>query len=375
MFPLTDSSGRVIGFSGRSFPEDENSPKYLNSPETEVFQKSKTLFGFDKAKIHIRKNNFAILVEGQMDLVISHQYGFKNTVASSGTAVSEDSASDPFSNLSVLSRLTPNLFLAFDGDSAGVKAMDRAALVALSLGMNPKVVVLPEGVDPADYIKEHGADAWKERLKESKHFIDHHLSLIKKQSLSPHIFVKTIKEKMFPFLARVSSIMEKNLYITRIAEEIGMPASVISEELLRFSPMKKEEVILSTENKTKKDVTPYERLTALRKIFNSEKIEKVSESLNNLFVGDEIFSAPSVNPESLERAQVIVENEYRSLSDSDRERVAKELVDKVTQEFLSYSRLKYTKELKDAERENNEEEIQRLSKILNEITLRRHEPS
>ena len=166
LFPLTDSSGRVVGFSGRNFPEDDKGPKYLNSPETEVFQKSKLLFGFDKAKFHIKKHNFAILVEGQMDLVISHQAGFKNTVASSGTAVSEDSAQDPFSNLSVLSRLTPNLFLAFDGDKAGQSAMDRAALVALSLGMNPKVVVLPEGIDPADFIKENGVEAWKEKLKE-----------------------------------------------------------------------------------------------------------------------------------------------------------------------------------------------------------------
>ena len=87
MFPLTDSSGRVIGFSGRSFPDDGEGPKYLNSPETEVFQKSKNLFGFDKAKSHIKKHNFAILVEGQMDLIISHQAGFRNTVASSGTAI------------------------------------------------------------------------------------------------------------------------------------------------------------------------------------------------------------------------------------------------------------------------------------------------
>jgi DNA primase len=374
MFPLTDSSGRVIGFSGRSFPEDENSSKYLNSPETEVFQKSKTLFGFDKAKIHIRKNNFAILVEGQMDLVISHQYGFRNTVASSGTAVSEDSASDPFSNLSVLSRLTPNLFLAFDGDSAGQKAMDRAALVALSLGMNPKVVVLPEGIDPADYIKDQGVDAWKDRLKESKHFIEHHLNLIKKQSLSPHIFIKTIKEKMFPFLSRVSSVMEKNLYIARISEEIGVPASAINEELSKLAPSSKEDVVVKQNNKSA-EVNPYERLTALRKLYGSPKIEKVSESLNNLSIGDDIFSAPSIEPENLERALVVVEGEYGNLSENDRERVVVELVNKINQDFLSLNRIKYTKLLKDAERDNNEQEADRLSKILSEIMMRRHEPS
>lgn len=372
-FPLSDSSGRVIGFSGRSFPEEEGSPKYLNSPETEVFQKSKTLFGFDKAKFHIKKHNFAILVEGQMDLVISHQAGFKNTVASSGTAVSEDSALDPFSNLSVLSRLTTNLFLAFDGDSAGQKAMDRAALVALSLGMNPKVVVLPEGVDPADFIREKGVDAWKECLKKSKHFIEHHLSLIRKESQSPHLFVKTIKEKLFPFLARVASGMEKNLYITKISEETGMPAGIIAEELSKTVVVVPTKEVAPKTISRSNDSTPYERLTALRKRFTSPVIEASAEVLNTLVVGDIIFSVPPVEEERLERALIVVEQEYGALTEETRVEVCKELVDKITQEFLTTLRLTYGKELKRAEEEGNEEEIGRLSTILNEITKRRHE--
>jgi DNA primase len=374
MFPLMDGSGRVIGFSGRSFPEDENSPKYLNSPETEVFQKSKTLFGFDKAKFHIKKHNFAILVEGQMDLVISHQAGFKNTVASSGTAVSEDAARDPFSNLSVLSRLSPHIFLAFDGDLAGQKAMDRAALVALSLGMNPKVVVLPLGVDPADYIQKEGADAWKERLKESKHFIEHHLGLIKRESQSPHLFVKTIKEKLFPFLARVASPMEKSLYISRIAEEVNMSPSVISEELKKVTPTAVEEKLNPVTSKKSSDGTAYERLTAMRKVFPGETIEKVAEKLNSLSVGDTIFSAPPLQEEQLERVSIVVEREYGSLSEVDKESVTKELVEKIIKEFLISTQQTYTTELKEAERNGLEEEILRISTILKEIAQRRHEP-
>ncbi len=373
MFPLTDSSGRVIGFSGRSFPDDGEGPKYLNSPETEVFQKSKTLFGFDKAKLHIKKHNFAILVEGQMDLVISHQAGFKNTVASSGTAVSEDAASDPFSNLSVLSRLTPHLFLAFDGDAAGQKAMDRAALVALSLGMNPKVVSLPEGTDPADYIREHGADAWKECLKQSKHFIEHHLIRIKKESQSPHIFVKTIKEKLFPFLARVASGMEKNLYITRISEEIGVPAEIILGELSSVSTLSvpKGETIVSP--RAVSDLTAYERLTALRKVFPSPAIEVQVEALNTLSVGDTIFSAPSVGEDRLDRALIVVEREYSALSETDRVALSKELVEKVAQEFLNSLRADYSRLLQQAEREGDEVLIVKLSSLLETITKRRHE--
>jgi DNA primase len=356
-FPLTDSSGRVIGFSGRSFPTDDQSPKYINSPETEVFQKSKTLFGFDKAKFHIKKHNFSILVEGQIDLVISHQAGFKNTVASSGTAVSEDAALDHFSNLSILSRLSSNIFLAFDGDKAGQKAMDRVALVALSLGMNPKVVVLPEGVDPADYIRENGADTWKERLKESKHFIDHHLSLIRKESLSPHIFVQNIKEKLFPFLVRVSSPMERNIYINNISNETGMSANTISEELSKVN-----KVVLKSDIKTntqilKNETTSYERLIALRKHFGSENIEKIADSLDSFSIGDVIFSTSPVPEDRLERALIVVEKEYGSLKQSDKELVCKELVELIKNEFLIYNKKIYSQKLTQAQTKEDEESI------------------
>jgi DNA primase len=375
LFPLMDSSGRVVGFSGRNFPEDDKGPKYLNSPETELFQKSKLLFGFDKAKFHIKKHNFAILVEGQMDLVISHQAGFRNTVASSGTAVSEDSAQDPFSNLSVLSRLTPNLFLAFDGDKAGQSAMDRAALVALSLGMNPKVVVLPGGVDPAEFIKEKGVESWKEKLKESKHFIEHHLTIIKGQSQSPHTFVRNIKEKLFPFLARVASPIEKNLYIRMISAEIGISEETIIEELSK--------VISNTivQNPVKENInpslesTPYERLTALRKCFDSPKIEQVVESLNTLSVGDILFSAPSLPEDRLDRALILVEREYSNISEQDRVRVAEELVAKITEIFLTTIRSDYSLKLKQAESKGDEIETERLSGLIQEINKRIHERS
>ncbi len=375
LFPLTDSSSRVIGFSGRTFPEikDDKAPKYLNSPETEVFQKSKTLFGFDKAKFHIKKNNFAILVEGQFDLVISHQAGFRNTVASSGTAVSEDSAVDPFSNLSVLSRLTPHLFLAFDGDNAGQKAMDRAALVALSLGMNPKVVVLPEGVDPADFIKDNGAEAWKEKLKEAKHFIEHHLLLIRGSSLSPHVFVKTIKEKLFPFLARVVSPIEKNLYIRMISNEIGVPENAIIEELSGIAAQSTKVVEVSEKRNHSSESTPYERLTALRSCYPSDNIEKIVEPLNTLSIADVVFSAPPVPEDRLARALTTVEKEYSNLSDVDRSKVAEELTLKITDMFLTNIRTDYSLQLKKAENASQEEEISRLSNVLQEIDKRRHE--
>src|SRR3989344_4408177 len=174
IFPISDSGGRVIAFSGRIFKDDGKSAKYLNSPETLIFKKSSVLYGLDKAKESIRKNNFSILVEGQMDLVLSHQAMFRNTVATSGTALSDTEVSkeNVVSNLGLIRRLSDNLVLAFDSDKAGMTATARAGKIALSLGMDVKVANLPEGSDPADLISRDGAPSWKEAIKNSKHLIE-----------------------------------------------------------------------------------------------------------------------------------------------------------------------------------------------------------
>ncbi len=364
MFPLSDSSGRVIGFSGRVFPEDKTVAKYINSPETEIFKKSKVLFGFDKAKFHIRKHNFAILVEGQMDLVISHQAGFRNTVASSGTAVSEEAANDDFSNLASLARLSTNLFLAFDGDEAGQKAMDRAALVALSLGMNPKVVSLPKGIDPADFIREKGPDAWKALLKESRHFIEHHLILVRKAQYSPHLFVKTIKEKIFPFLARVSSSMEKNLYINQIAGETGLSPQAIADELSKLTQGKE---LATISQRASEEISPYERLVVLLREFPSEHIQASFATLTTVAFGDYVFSAPAIDTKRLDTLSFIIKDEYKNISETDREKIAQELIDRVIETFQKSAYSSYAQLLREAEKDGNEAEVIRITTILKEI--------
>src|SRR6185369_5824744 len=149
MFPIRDVSGRIIGFSGRIFEDDPVHPqaKYLNSPETDVFDKSRALYGIEHAREGIRALGAAILVEGQFDLLMSHQAGYKNTVATSGTAFTERHAE-------LLKRYTPNLLIAYDGDKAGIAAAGRAAAISLRSGMNVKVAKLPPGKDPADLLKE-----------------------------------------------------------------------------------------------------------------------------------------------------------------------------------------------------------------------------
>src|SRR3990167_7795722 len=217
MFPISDSSGRVIAFSGRILVDDgplrhgsseaSKSAKYLNSPETLIFNKSSVLFGIDKAKDAIRKNNFSILVEGQMDLILSHQAGYKNTVATSGTALSDSTISkeNVISNLGLIRRLSSNIVLAFDADSAGANATIKAGKIALSLGMDVKVVDMPDGIDPADLITQNnsiaGSDAWRLAIKNSKHIIEFLLDKVLKNFKNDTRKIgMEIKEKILPFV-------------------------------------------------------------------------------------------------------------------------------------------------------------------------------
>ena len=237
MFPISDSSGRVIAFSGRIFTDDGKSAKYLNSPETPIFSKNAVLYGIDKAKDSIRKNNFSILVEGQMDLIMSHQAGYRNTVAASGTALSDSTISkeNVVSNLGLIRRLSENLVLAFDADRAGANATIRAGKIALSLGMDVKVVEMPEGIDPADLIGKNGVDAWREAIKNSKHIIEFLLNKILKNCLPDMRKAgREIKEKILPFVNALESSIEKMHFIKKISDVSSIPQNALQDDLKKI---------------------------------------------------------------------------------------------------------------------------------------------
>ncbi len=381
MFPLADSSGRVVGFSGRLYPEDKEkdtaSPKYLNSPETEVFQKSRILYCFDKAKLAIRQAGFAILVEGQMDAVLSHQYGFKNTIATSGTAVSETMADDVTSNLSVVARLTPHLFLAFDGDKAGQKALDRAALVALTLGMNPKVVALPEGIDPADFIAKEGKDAWHALLKGSKHFILHELALLQRALLSPHLLVTKIKERLFPFLSRIPSAIEQKLYIETIAKDIGVNADEVVKELASYvanTPTHTAPAKQTAQLKDPESMTLLERFSAIAACFPSPTTVKLEAELRGLSFETESFVMPSIDEVKHHTAVLVVERDYGALAPEARDLLASELAAKIRDAFFASIRARLTRELTIAEQVGDEAQATLLMTNLQKLNRLRHEP-
>lgn len=241
MFPIMDSSGRVIAFSGRFFEVQHKNykstivpAKYLNSPETKIFSKSRVLYGLSKAKESIRKNNFSILVEGQMDLLMCHQSGWKNTVATSGTALSDSifSKENNISNLGLIRRLSSNIVLSFDADKAGISATERAGKIALILGMDVKVASIPSGLDPADLILKEGKDGWREIIKNSKHIIEFFLEkIVKDCEFDMRKMGREIKEKLLPYLILLPSSIEVFYFIKLLSDKTGISQDAFKNDL------------------------------------------------------------------------------------------------------------------------------------------------
>lgn len=242
MFPIADTAGRVVAFSGRTFGPNAHpdAPKYLNSPETPLYHKSRILYGFDKAKQTIRKHGFAVLVEGQMDLIMSHQAGWANAVAVSGTAFTVEHAA-------LIKRMSENLVIALDADEAGFKAAARSARASLQQGMNVKVAQLPDDSDPADLILKEGPDAWRERIRDAKDIITFLLDVLEKRAKDKDAFRRTVEAAVLPFLADVQSPIAKEQYQKEIAERLGVSANAVASatKLVKQEPapiVKKEEV-------------------------------------------------------------------------------------------------------------------------------------
>lgn len=228
MFPLFDSSGRVIGFSGRIFgPDDGKSAKYLNSPETELFKKSEMLYGFHKAKQGIREKGYSILVEGQMDMLMSQQAGFTNTVAVSGTALTVQ-------HLEMLRRLSERVVMSFDPDGAGVRAALRGAEMAIGLGMEVRVAELPKGEDPALFILSH-PEQWRETVeKKAIHVVEFVTNHLLSQQLDDRALAKEVGAKVLPFIVRMQSSMERSHFVSMIYKKTGIKEDAIWEDLKRL---------------------------------------------------------------------------------------------------------------------------------------------
>ncbi len=229
MFPIADSGGRVVGFSGRIFergkPTDE--PKYVNSPQTLIYDKSRVLYGFDKAKETIRKKNRCVVVEGQMDLIMSHQAGVAETVAVSGTALTAK-------HLEALRRLTDTVVASFDTDEAGETATRRSLDLAAEYDFNRKIAVIPKGKDPAEAVLEDPA-VWIAAVEEAKSLMEFYLGrALAKFNLRTPESKKEFSRYLLPEVAKISNEIEKAHWVAQIAEHLGIKEEAVWVELRRY---------------------------------------------------------------------------------------------------------------------------------------------
>jgi len=377
MFPIFDSSGRIIAFSGRIFVDDGKLAKYLNSPETPIFSKSAVLYGLDKAKESIRKNNFSILVEGQFDLILSHQAGFKNTVATSGTALSDSTISkeNVVSNLGLIRRLSGNIVLAFDADKAGFNAANRASKIALSFGMDVKVAKMPEGIDPADLISKNGVDAWREAIRNSKHIIEFLLEKVLKDfGNDTRKAGREIKEKVLPYVNALESSIEKMHFIKKISDMSQISEQALKDDLVKIEKefkYEKEEIEKAKEigNKMfRKDYIERRLLgiifwqkTLSKQIINIEKMTKELAEIFNI-KENELLDKFKDNKEDL-----IFEAEVFYGENINLEKDVLELLDNLKEEYLKEELFCKMQELRILEIKKDNEKSNEILKEINEI--------
>ena len=227
MFPIWDIRGRVIGFGARVL--DDSLPKYINSPQTPAFNKSHNLYGINLAAPSIRQQEMAVIVEGYVDVITAHQNGFNNVVASMGTSVTE-------AQVSSLKRLTRNLVLALDADAAGEEAMLRVVSYENILESEIRVVILPQGKDPDDVIKENN-DTWRQLLDKATPIVDYTINMItSKLDLDTARDKSLAVKELLPVISEMKDKVRQAHYVQKLAHLVNVGERTIEAELSRLKP-------------------------------------------------------------------------------------------------------------------------------------------
>jgi len=279
MFPIQSMSGRILGFGGRTLSSDKRAAKYLNSPESIIYHKSKILYGLYQAKQTIAKEDNCFLVEGYTDVISMWQSGVENVVASSGTALSSD-------QIRLINRLTNNITVLFDGDAAGIRASIRGIDLILEQGMNVKVVAFPEGDDPDSFAKARTTEEIHAYLKEhSQDFIQFKTSLLLEETKNDPIKRAELIRDIVSSISKIPNNIQKEIYVQECARIMNISESVLFNELSQILKRGGKEAHPSAVQKTpftgvKKEAKQIEKIDQL---FEMEK--KIIEIL--LLYGNE----------------------------------------------------------------------------------------
>ena len=280
VFPITNETGRVIAFTGRTLSTDEKAgPKYLNSPETAIYSKSRVLFNLDQAKEAIRKLDYAILVEGQMDCISVYAAGFHNVIASSGTAFTELQAK-------LLGRFSKNVVVNFDPDTAGARATERTLGLLVEEEFQIKVLTLENGFDPDLFIRRKGKDAYAEALRNSQRYFDYLIEHARAQ-----FPVRSGEGKMkavnylLPHIQKIPSRIVRDELAQEIAQKLGIDSAVLRQELKHVVSTRSASAVKSS---AVGQITDAERIL-IRALASATQMQTSEEHLSSRDGADEEF--------------------------------------------------------------------------------------
>ena len=348
MVPFIDTTGNVIGFTARVL--DKSEPKYLNTPETILFNKSRFIFGLYHAKESIRRNGFVVIVEGNMDVISSHQAGVKEAVATSGTAMTEQ-------HLKMLSNLTSDIRLAYDGDSAGVKAAERAIMLAGDLGINLTVISNYHGAKDPDELIQKNPKLWQEAVEERVPAVDWLLAKYEENlnlRLAPD--KKRYSDIALKLLSYVNDEVERAAYEAKVAEKLGVEISILREKGDRLNKKLEQATHRKYFKKPKTTVTP-------------DHIKKMEDSLLalKLFGGIMKTDIPLEPPEDeakIDELELVFNRDHERIVDPDYEKEAADLLARYQKAITQQKIADLTAKLANLD-EDSDEYNQVLSEIAN----------
>jgi DNA primase len=293
MFPIANEVGKVIAFTGRTLAADEKAgPKYLNSPETAIYSKGKVLFNLDLAKEWVRKFDYAILVEGQMDCISVYAAGFHNVLASSGTAFTE-------LQTKLLGRFSKNVVVNFDPDTAGAKATERTLGLLIEEEFQIKVLTLEQGFDPDLYIRRKGKDAYGEALRHSQKYFDYLIERTRSQFpvRSAEGKDKAVKH-LLPHIQRVPSRIVRDELAQEIAQKLGIDSGVLRQELRHVAANRSAATVKAS---TESQVTDAEKIL-IRALGSARQMQAAAERISMRDGAEEEF-------DPARQAQFVLQNE------------------------------------------------------------------
>lgn len=380
--PLMDPAGQVIGFTARIVGDDENAPKYLNTPQTLLYDKGRHVFGLSQAKEAIRANDYAVIVEGNLDVVSSHQAGVKGVVATAGTAMTEN-------HLRALRRLTGNVRLAFDGDKAGVAATERAIPIASETGVELTIITLPEGAKDPDDLIQQDVSLWQKAIDSAEPAVDWILQQYAgREDITTASGKRTFTTAALGVVRGLNDAIEREHYEKKIAEMTGstldaVKAKLASAEQTKNAPMKRP--VASAYAPAEKDLYTYQDNLLALALIDAPSQELFAHVESATFAGEarqavaeylvkHAGTVVQATPQALQKYDTYVkilllkaDARYADWNDQDRYFETARLLRQVANEHKKQTQTTLTNQLRDAENSGDDEKATQLRAQLNTL--------